>query len=357
MKGPSGHNEITSAMKILVFGAGAIGGYIGGTLCQAGLDVTLLVRPRVAARLEEHGLHLTDYQGKDVHLREELQYRESLQDCDPKTDVVLLTVKCTGVAEAARELKDWISPHAVVVSLQNGIGSRETVQSILPHNEVVAGMVPFNVATLEAGRLHRGTEGELLVEGHGKLVPLLDAWQACGVPAHSTQDFQSVAWGKLLLNLNNAVNALAGVPLVEELTHRPYRQVLSACMRELLRALKKAGIQPAKISKAPPFLIPWILILPNWLFKVVARAMLAIDPLARSSMWDDLERGRETEIEYLNQAVVNLAQQYGVAAPVNRDIVLLIKEAQNQGQGSPQIPAEELKARLLPRVNRFLGIF
>ena len=92
-------------------------------------------------------------------------------------------------------------------------------------------------------------------------------------------------------------------------------------------------------------------------FKLIAKAMLAIDPLARSSMWDDLDRGRETEIEYLNQAVVELAQKHGAQAPVNRDIVLLIKEAQNQVQGSPQIPAEELKALLLPRVNRFLGIF
>ena len=344
-------------MKILIFGAGAIGGYIGGALSEAGLDVTLLVRPRVAARLEKHGLHLTDYLGKDAHLRQELQYLLDLEDCDPQTDIVLLTVKCTGVAEAAQQLKGWISPHTLVVCLQNGIGSKETVQAILPQNEVVAGMVPFNVATMDNGRLHRGTEGELVVEAHGRLVPVLDAWSASGVPAHSTQNFQSVAWGKLLLNLNNAVNALAGVPLVEELTQRPYRQVLSACMRELLRALKAAGIQPAKISKAPPFLIPWILILPTWLFKVIAKAMLAIDPLARSSMWDDLDRGRETEIEYLNQAVVDLAQRHGLEARVNRDIVLLVKEAQTQGQGSPQIPAEELKARLLPRVNRFLGIF
>jgi 2-dehydropantoate 2-reductase len=149
------------------------------------------------------------------------------------------------------------------------------------------------------------------------------------------------------LNLNNAINALAGVPLLEELHDRDYRRVLSSCMRELLAALRKAGIKPAKLTKAPPFLVPWILLLPNWLFRVIAQQMLAIDPLARSSMWDDLQKGRATEIEFLNQAVVELAFQQGLTAPVNERIVTLIKQIEKAGRGSPGMSSSEMVSRLL----------
>lgn len=336
-------------MKILIFGAGAIGGYIGGALHEAGSDVTFLVRPSVAARFEEHGLHLTDYLGKDSQVPSDIKYQMNLGDCPQDVDVVLLTVKCTGVAQAAEELRDWIPENALVVCLQNGVGSRQTVQEMLPNNDVVAGMVPFNVLIMDNGRLHRGTEGALLTEFHILLEPLIAAWNSVQVPAYTTENFESVAWGKLLLNLNNAINALAGVPLVEELSQRPYRLVLSSCMRELLRALKAARIKPAKISKAPPFLIPWILVLPTWLFRLIAKAMLAIDPLARSSMWDDLQRNRTTEIDFLNQAVVDLAHSHGLQAPVNEDIVALVKQAEAQNSGSPEISGRELQARLLRR--------
>ncbi len=333
-------------MRVLIFGAGAIGGYIGGALLAAGVDVTFLVRPSVAERFDEHGLTLTDFEGGKVSLATPIPYQTSLQDC-PQAEVVLLTVKCTGVEEACRELADWVTPETLVVCLQNGVGSAQQAASLLGEAQVLSGMVPFNVLTMEGGRLHRGTEGDLKLEDHPLTRRLVQAWQQSGVPASIASDFESVAWGKLLLNLNNAINALAGVPLVEELNQRPYRRVLAACQTELLKALKSAGIRPAKLARVPPWLIPWILRLPDWLFRLVARRMLAIDPLARSSMWEDLERGRSTEIDFLNGAVVGLAEAQGLPAPVNRDIIALVKQAQDQGGGSPGMSALELSGRVL----------
>jgi 2-dehydropantoate 2-reductase len=334
-------------MKVLIFGAGAIGGYIGGALLAAGLDVTFLVRESVAKRFDEYGLCLTDFEGRERRLEAPIPYLTDLSDAPSDIDLVLLTVKCTGVEEAALQLREWLPSGALVICFQNGIGSKERAAEILPSENLLAGMVPFNVATMENGRLHRGTEGELKMEEHPKLEPLLAAWNGLGIPASATHDFQAISWGKLILNLNNAINGLAGVPLVEELSQRPYRLVLSACMRELLSALRQAKIQPARLTKLPPFLIPFVLMLPNWLFKILARKMLAIDPLARSSMWDDLERRRPTEIEFLNQAVVDLAIKVGRDAPVNRDIVALVKEAEVRGEGSPKMSGQELKTRLL----------
>lgn len=336
-----------SKKSVLVFGTGAIGGYVGGALLERGLEVSFLARQSAAQRFDEFGILLTDYQGRENHLRPDIPYKLELSACSPDIDILLLTVKCTDVEQAARQLKGWISHDTLIVCLQNGIGSARTVSEILTQNVVISGMVPFNVAMLEGGRLHRGTQGALKFMVEPRLQPLLDAWNEFGIEAEMTRDFESVAWAKLQLNLNNAINALAGLPLVEQLSQRAYRQVLAACQSELLKALKKAGIKPARLTPLPASLIPWILRLPNWLFRLVARKMLAIDPLARSSMWDDLQRNRHTEIGFLNQQVVDLAESAGLSAPVNRDIVLLVKDAEEAAQGSPNISAPELKARVL----------
>ena len=333
--------------RILVYGAGAIGGYLGGTLLAAGLDVTLLGRASVRDAFLEHGLTLTDYQGRESHLTPDaIPFITTSADYKGAPDVVLLTVKCTGLEEAARDLAELVSSETVVVCCQNGIGTKELVAHHLSARTVSA-MVPFNVAWLEEARLHRGTEGELLLQQDQAIEPLVEAWRLMGVPADTKSDFTSISWGKLLLNLNNAINALAGVPLLEELHNRDYRRVLSSCMRELLAALGKAGIKPAKLTKAPPFLVPWILLLPNWLFRVIAQQMLAIDPHARSSMWDDLQKGRPTEIEFLNQAVVELAFQQGLTAPVNERIVGLVKQFEKAGGGSPGMSSSEMVSQLL----------
>lgn len=313
----------------------------------AGLDVTLLVRESVARRLETHGLELSDYTGMTTEVDSPVSYVTSLKQYDQTPDVVLLTVKCTGLEQAAEELLDFVGDQTTVVCLQNGIGNKEKVARLLPDCRVTSGMVPFNVLNVEGGRLHRGTEGVLQLEPFPGLEQLLLAWNRVGVPARECHNYQEVAWGKLLLNLNNALNGLAGVPLVEELHQRSYRRVLSASQRELLKALKAKGIKPAKLTKAPPWLIPWILLLPNWLFKLIAQQMLAIDPQARSSLWEDLERRRKTEIEFLNGAVLALAESCGTPAPVNRAIIGLVKDAEEKGLGSPNFSGEDLARRLL----------
>jgi 2-dehydropantoate 2-reductase len=139
---------------------------------------------------------------------------------------------------------------------------------------------------------------------------------------------RSVAWGKLLLNLNNAINALSGRTLLEELAERDYRRVLAAAMLETLNLLNAAGIEPAKIGPFPPRLLPHAVGSPNFIFKNLFLRIQRIDPAARSSMWDDFVAERPTEIDYLNGEVVKLAKALGREAPVNRAIVELVKERQ-----------------------------
>jgi 2-dehydropantoate 2-reductase len=137
-----------------------------------------------------------------------------------------------------------------------------------------------------------------------------------------------LAWGKLLINLNNAVNALSGRTLLDQLRERDYRRVVAASQREGLRLLERAGIQPAKIGAVGPKLLPVVINSPDWLFNNVFLKKWKIDAKARSSMADDLAAGRRTEVDYINGELVALAERLGEAAPVNRRIVELVREAE-----------------------------
>ena len=150
-------------MKVGVFGAGAIGCYLGGRLQCSGVPVVYVGRGSVLAELAAAGLHLTDYQGYDRHLpAAELTATEdssALRGCD----VVLVTVKGMGTAQAAQQLKPDLSPGAVVVSFQNGVRNPEILANELG-DRALAAMVQFNVVRKGNGHFHHGTSGTLVVQ-------------------------------------------------------------------------------------------------------------------------------------------------------------------------------------------------
>jgi 2-dehydropantoate 2-reductase len=141
-------------------------------------------------------------------------------------------------------------------------------------------------------------------------------------------DMKAIAWGKLLINLNNAVNALSGLTLLEQLRERDFRRVVAASIIEALELLQLAGIEPAKIGPVPPRLLPHAMAAPNLVFNNLFLKFQRIDAKARSSMYDDLAARRPTEVDWLNGEVVKLAKSLGREAPVNQSIVELIKVAE-----------------------------
>lgn len=181
----------------------------------------------------------------------------------------------------------------------------------------------------------------MVEDGDTSLVGLL-AVEGLAVEAHG--DMKAVLWGKLLMNLNNALVALSGLPLATELSDRRWRLILASQIDEALAAMKASGIEPARIAGLRPALLPKVLSLPDWLFRLLARRMLAIDPEARSSMWDDLQRGRRTEIDELQGAILRLANQAGTQAPTIKRIAGLVREAETGRRGSRLTP-EQVSAR------------
>ena len=108
-------------------------------------------------------------------------------------------------------------------------------------------------------------------------------------------------------------------------------------------AQQAAGQPPRRLGKMIPRLAPWILPLPDGLFTRVAGTMLQVEDGARLSMWDDLCRGKKTEIDQLNGEIVALGQRYGVPTPLNARIVDLVRAAEDAAQGSPGLTAAEIR--------------
>lgn len=325
-------------MKIAVFGAGSIGCYVGGRLAAAGSDVLLVGRPRIGAALQEHGLTLTDLDGAQLTVAPAAIRFTTDAAMLADADLVLVTVKSGATAEAAAQLASVLRAGAVVISFQNGLHNGDELRALLPAQTVVTGiqvltgMVPFNVVNRGAGRFHQGSEGTLAVAQHPALLPFLPAFAAAGLPLEQHADMRAVQWAKLLLNLNNAVNALSGLPLKAELSQRDFRRCVALAQREALALLARRQQPLAKLTPLPPHWIPALLTVPDWLFRLLANRMLAIDPLARSSMWEDLECGRRTEVDWINGEVLRLAAELGTTAPVNAKLVALIRAAEAGGR-------------------------
>jgi len=327
------------ASRIVVAGAGSIGCYVGGCLALAGRRVTLLLRPILANEIALYGVRISDLDGFEAVLAANaFELSSDPQYALGAGQVLLVTVKSAATAEMAELIAQYAPPDTIVVSLQNGIGNMQALAAHLGRaHTIVAGMVPFNVVQVrnqgQAPHFHRATSGTMLIDaGMGGLRDVLNV---SGAPVEEHRNMTAVLWGKLILNLNNALNALGGMPLAKQLADRRWRRLLAAQIDVALTVLRATGIRPGAVEGVPPWAIPLILRLPDWLFRLVARRMLAIDPQARSSMWEDLLQGRITEVDYLQGAVLTLAKRIGTITPMTERIVRLIKEAEKARAGSP----------------------
>ncbi len=319
---------MTALPHISIFGAGAIGCYIGGAWQAAGLPVSFIGRQRTKADIDRNGITLTDVDGARLHLPPgSVEFGTRSKDLS-KADVIALCVKSHDTIPAAKEIKKHGRKSATVISFQNGVSNVQTLKEMLLGFEVVQGMVPFNVAYMWSGRWHKGVAGELVAAETPVTLAIAEQIGRRPGQLRTTREVEGLAWGKLLINLNNAVNALSGKSLLDQLGDRDYRRVVAASMRETLAILDKAGIKPAKLGPIPPDLLPHAIAAPDFLFRNTILKAQRIDPHARSSMADDLAAGRRTEIDYLNGEVIKLAATMKRRAPVNEAIVSLIKQAE-----------------------------
>ncbi len=326
-------------MRIVIAGAGSIGCFVGGLLA-ARHDVTLLGRARVLDAIRANGLQFSDFAGLDRHVAPGDLRLSQDPACLAVTDLIIVAVKSADTAGMAAQIATHAPRSAPVLSFQNGLAAIDALRAGLPGHDCRAAMVPFNVVPLGPGALHRASSGDIVIgAGPGALEGPLSVPD---LPVIARADITAVQWGKLVINLTNALNALSGLTLREMLLQPAWRRLMAAQMAEALGVLRAAGIPVASTLPVPMGLVPYVLRLPTPVFARVAAQMLTLDPQARSSMAYDVQAGRGTEIDQLQGEILQLAARSGRSAPIVTRVAQAVHDVTARGETAPHLPPDVL---------------
>jgi 2-dehydropantoate 2-reductase len=298
--------------RILVVGAGAVGGYFGARLVRGGCRVTFVARGANLQALRARGLV--------VHLPDETLRIAPVDAVDDparaeRPDLVLVCVKSYDTAAVAVALRPAVGPETIVLSLQNGVENEETLARLLGLPPLLVGFTRIGVELSAPGEIRYTARGAIYfgeADGHesARAVRLRDALGSAGIPCELRPDVVRLAWEKLAWNAGfNAVTTLTDRTVAEALALPESRDVIARAMEECDATATALGIAVDR-SRLP---------------RVFAEEEAA-GGLAGfvTSMLQDRRRGRRLEHDALNGAVVRAAARVGVAVPVNRTLLGLL---------------------------------
>ena len=308
-------------MRIAIFGAGGIGGYLGGRLSQAGEEVVLIARGEHLQAIKEHGLKVDSIKGGFVATP--ALATDNPTEAGP-VDAVILGVKAWQVLDAAKAMRPMIGPETFVVPMQNGVEATAQLASVLGEKSVVVGLGGLVSYIVGPGHiLHSGGEpyvsfGESDNSTSERTQNLLEAFKNAGVTANIPANIQAALWAKLaLMAVNSGIGAITRVPTGQWRSVAGSWKMAQQVAQEVLAVAAGKGIVMPSDSLA----------------STVAR-LEASAPNSTSSMQRDLMEGRFSELEVQTGAVVRLGLEAGVPTPVNTFIYnsLLPQEMNARGE-------------------------
>ncbi len=326
-------------MDEVIIGVGAVGGTLAALLLRAGRSVTLVVP---AGRLERYQGIATLQLGRVAGRSWEFPappVQADLTDLRPQR--VYVAVKYRDLDAVADQLARSLAPGIPVFSCLNGVAAVPHLQARLPHHPVRHLTILYNAACLGPLRYALTTRPVALLEGDEP--ELRHALRQAGLRlGHG--DARS-AWGKLLINLNNALCALTDKTFGDMLIEPPLKQAFVLTLDEAVRTLQAAGIAFRLPMPVPYAAYRWLGLhmgaLPYWL----GRLSGSLSAQAYPSMVADVRAGKATEVDELNGAIVELGRQHHLPTPVNARIVELVKTL--EGQRPPRhLRAAELLQQL-----------
>jgi len=297
-------------MRILVYGAGAVGGYFGALLARGGHDVWLVARGENLAVLHAHGLAV-DLGTETLHLP--AVHAVGDQREAPLSDLVLVCVKSYGTPAAAAALRPIIGPETIVLSLQNGIENEDILARGLGVGPLMIALTRIGVALVAPGRIAYSGRGTILYgEPDGTESPrarrVAEAFTAGSVPYQLRRDILVAAWEKLAWNAAfNAVTTLTRATVAEALGMAPVRELIVETMEEVDAVATASGV-PVRRTRTQAVLDDSLSGLPDF----------------QTSMLQDVLRGRRLEHDAINGAVVRAALRTGTPVPVNRTLLGLL---------------------------------
>jgi 2-dehydropantoate 2-reductase len=304
-------------MRIAMLGAGAMGSVFGSLLVKAGFDVIFLdIWQEHIAKLQKEGLRVRDASGKE----ELIPVRAfSSPEGQKPVDLVFLMVKAYDTDPALKQWKGLFGEKTLLLTMQNGLGNIERIGHHVPLARIIPGVTSRGAYVIGPGAVNNSGHAETVL---GVVHPsqkqdsqrLAEIFTHAGVEVKFDGELESLTWGKLLINVAlNPVGALTGMRNGETVLYPPILRLQELAMKEGMAVGKAKGISfryddPIKKLK-----------------EIVSGA-----PMNRCSMLQDLDRGKRTEIDYINGAVVKLGQELKIPTPVNESLTLLVKGKEKQ---------------------------
>ena len=304
-------------MKVLVMGAGALGSAFGGMLADAGYDVTLIGREKHMKPIREHGLRISGIWGSHV-IKNMVAMSELNANYEPDADVVMLTTKSFDTENAMQELQPLIADDSVVISLQNGIGNEEIIARYVGKERTMGGTVITGFEMPKHGEVEVTVSAATTKIGelNNKITPrsrkIVAIFNEAGIPSDAVDNIRMHIWAKALYSA--ALNPLSAIFKVEygKLSNPHSFAIIEDLIRE---AFKVAEAEKIKLfwNSAEEYL------------EYLRREQIPLTEKHRSSMLNDIERGKKTEIDFLNGVFVALSKKHNIPTPVNETIVRVIK--------------------------------
>lgn len=328
-------------MKILVYGAGAVGGYLGAVLTRAEHDVTLVTRQQTAEFIKKRGLLLSEADGTNLRLHPEVvtSIRLAFID-DQRYDLILLTMKSYDVEEALNSLVAFApEPLAPVVTLQNGIGLEELVKKALNSDAVIAGSLttPLSRPTPEQIQVERAGRGLALAptQSGQKIKPWAELFTDVGIDTIAVKDHRAMKWSKALLNMmGNATSAIINRHPRVIYGATPTFELEMEMLNEALAVMKALKVPVVDLPGAPATrLAKGVRRLPAFLLKpVLVRLIDSGRGDKMPSFHMDLTAGKkDNEVVYHNGAVAAAGHELNVPTPVNAALTdILLKMARGE---------------------------
>jgi len=298
-------------MRVAVMATGALGGYFGGRLAEAGHDVFFIARGANLAALRTNGLRIESPAG-NIHIQK-VKATDNPKEVGP-VDLVLFAVKLWDVEKSGQVSKPLVGPNTRLISMLNGIDSVERLSPILGSDVLVAGPTQISAVVSAPGViLHKSAFANFrcgYMDGRDdtRLKALVDDMKASKVEAEYTDNIGKDLWQKFIFIVGMS-GATAG-------TRMPLGPILNdpdtlALLQSLMLEVEAVGIKKG-------------ILLQGLAEKSFAFAKAA-PPAVKASMLEDLERGNRLELDWLQGKVIELGRALGVPTPVNRDVYALLK--------------------------------
>lgn len=302
-------------MKIAIVGAGAMGSLFGALLSEAGCDVWLhdVWREQVAA-INKSGLRVE--RGGDMRV-----VRISATT-DPgkikNAGLVIIFVKSTQTGPAAETARELAGPAGSVMTLQNGMGNADAISEFVEPARILAGTTSHGATLLEAGCIRHAGIGPTTIGawaetrvGFENARRVARFFTGAGIETEAVENVRSVVWNKLLINIGiNAITALTGIKNGQLLDLESTRNISRAAVVEAMAVARASGVEISENAV-------------DQVFKVAQATALN-----RSSMGQDTDNRRQTEISAINGYIVREAGKLGIDVPVNQTLTALVETLQ-----------------------------